>query len=169
MKLDGNKDWSDEDAATVRAMWFDYKSDIEIGEVVHRSARAVQGKRRALSLLNKFFPGRQNRQGTRRKGARSYSVSDNLNILTRINNRETVAQIALDYGVSMNAMGNKVDRLLLRKDAKETTAKIVPTKRKCLKCTREFLSVHPKSTHRRCPECQTALNEGGESFLTMYG
>lgn len=160
-----NKWWSDEEKAIVRTLWFEEKSDAEIGLRLNRSAKSIQGQRRASGLVAKFHPERLDKRGRRGGDARNYTREDNKDILTRLDRKETIASIAVLYKVTRRAMDNKVDRLLVER----LTPKQNPSSRKCLKCQEYFMSVHPKSIHRRCPTCQAAINEAGECMLSIYG
>lgn len=160
--------WSDDEVATLRTMWFNYHSDSEIGEAVHRSGNAVQSKRRDLNLLTKYHPtDRPNKPGTR-SGIRTYTKAECDDIMARLDNQEPIPSIAASYEVTRRAMSNKIDRLLLRREKALEVSKLEPTMRKCLMCKKDFVSVHPKSTHRRCNDCQAIMNDNGESFLTVY-
>jgi hypothetical protein len=42
------------------------------------------------------------------------------------------------------------------------------TKRRCLSCGQQFLSLQPKRVNRRCIDCDELLVNNGASFLTVY-
>lgn len=99
-------------------------------------------------------------------GGRTYSAADDRDILSRFNKGETAAEIGKKYNVSMRAMYRKIDRLLERVDLNPKQAE--RTERTCLLCHKTFLSTRPKSDHRRCMSCKDAIQDMGNSFLTIF-
>lgn len=152
--------YSEDDEATIRAMWLDGASDASIGKAVDRSPKAVRAKRRDMCLTPENYPERRIRvtwQGRLSNVSRNvYTPEDEKDILDSHERGEPLASIAARYNVIQHTMKVKLDRLL--ELAEEEPRPLVP--RACLGgCGRSFLSREPKKLKRICPNCMEQLGK----------
>jgi len=152
-----NPIWSQAEKATLREKFDLGWNDEQISQELGRSKKAVQAKRRKLELV--VVAGSER---AKNKKDRTYSRDDDMNILGRYLNGDKPGAIALDYGVTSQAISNKIDRLI-DKGIKEK-----PTPRGCILCQKAFYSIHSRSIHRRCPLCDEAVRKQGTCFLTAW-
>jgi hypothetical protein len=153
--------WSDDELSKLREMYLEGMTDRDMSRALERTAGAVESKRSELRLIAKLFPDRKSKP--QRFVGRCYTAHDNVDILTRYNNAESIEAIAIDYDVSMHAMEAKIERLL----DSDKVAAIQATGRRCLWCGTWFFSKEPKRVRRRCDTCRDGSTVD-TSFLTVY-
>jgi hypothetical protein len=139
--------------STVGELWFKGATDTEVsrhfeGRVTSKQVSRIRVK---LHLTYKDHPAMKTKFPNR--AVKRYTPEQNADILARYRNGEGSTSIGKSYGVAACTIETKINRLLLRElEADEAKGKQLsePTGRRCLTCGKWFMSIWPKSIHRRC-------------------